>query len=329
MTTEISERLVESLGATYGVHPGFRAAHAKGVLCAATFTPTAAAAALSRAPHFDGPPVRAHVRFSNGSGDPTAPDSARDGRGMAVKFALPDGSTTDLVAISLPGVLRADAGGPARVQRRAARRSRDRRARCREGRRVSRPSSRGGSRGHGRDDARRFRRATRRSTYHGIHAFAFTNAAGRRAARSLSPACPRRASTALTDEEAAAADADYLQDELVARLARGPRRRSPLQVELAGGRRSGRRSDRGVARRSRARRHRPARRHRARVRSRARRRHPRLRSDPASRRHRGDQRRDPAGAQRRVPCLGHASRRAGDGDSVVAAPSARVTTRAA
>jgi len=102
MTTEMSERLVESLAAAYGVHPGYRAAHAKGVLCAATFTPTAEAAALSRAPHFGGAPVQAHVRFSNGSGDPAAPDSARDGRGMAVKFALPDGSTTDVVAISLP-----------------------------------------------------------------------------------------------------------------------------------------------------------------------------------------------------------------------------------
>ena len=102
MTTEMSERLVESLAAAYGVHPGYRAAHAKGVLCAATFTPAAGAAALSRAPHFGGAPVRAHVRFSNGSGDPAAPDSARDGRGMAVKFALPDGSTTDVVAISLP-----------------------------------------------------------------------------------------------------------------------------------------------------------------------------------------------------------------------------------
>jgi len=43
------------------------------------------------------------VRFSNGSGNPGTPDGDRlDGRGMAVKFYLPDGSTTDIVAISLP-----------------------------------------------------------------------------------------------------------------------------------------------------------------------------------------------------------------------------------
>jgi catalase len=98
---ELSERLIESLNASYGSHPGHRAAHAKGVLCAAVFTPTGEAAALSRAPHFAGPDVRAHVRFSNGSGDPGSSDFQRDGRGLAVKFYLPD-TTTDIVALSLP-----------------------------------------------------------------------------------------------------------------------------------------------------------------------------------------------------------------------------------
>ncbi|MET1002054.1 MAG: catalase, partial [Acidimicrobiia bacterium] len=95
---DLSERLVASINASYGVHPGHRAAHAKGVLCAANFTATAAAARLSRAPHLRGGEVRAHVRFSNGSGDPTAPDTARDARGLAVKFYLADGTTTDVVA---------------------------------------------------------------------------------------------------------------------------------------------------------------------------------------------------------------------------------------
>jgi catalase len=47
--------------------------------------------------------VHVTVRFSNGSGDPHAPDGERrDGRGMAIKFYLPDGSTTDIVAITIP-----------------------------------------------------------------------------------------------------------------------------------------------------------------------------------------------------------------------------------
>src|SRR2546427_771891 len=102
MTDDVSERLVDGLNATYGVHPGHRAAHAKGVLCAASFTPTRDASSLSRAPHLAGATLRAHVRFSNGSGDPAARDAARDGRGMAVKIYLPDSATTDIVALSLP-----------------------------------------------------------------------------------------------------------------------------------------------------------------------------------------------------------------------------------
>jgi catalase len=99
---DLSERLVDGINATYGSHPGHRAVHAKGVLCAGTFRPTDPASALSRARHFAGGPVRTHVRFSNGGGDPTVPDGTRDACGMAVKFYLPDAKTTDIVALSLP-----------------------------------------------------------------------------------------------------------------------------------------------------------------------------------------------------------------------------------
>ena len=47
---DLSERLVDSLNQVYGVHPGYRAAHAKGVLCAARLVPTTAAG-RSAAPH--------------------------------------------------------------------------------------------------------------------------------------------------------------------------------------------------------------------------------------------------------------------------------------
>ncbi len=46
--------------------------------------------------------MRVTARFSNGGGDPGIPDYAREGRGLAVKFYLPDGSRTDVVALSLP-----------------------------------------------------------------------------------------------------------------------------------------------------------------------------------------------------------------------------------
>jgi catalase len=99
---DLSERLVDALNGAYGVHAGHRAAHAKGVLCAATFTPSPAAGAISRAAHFQGAPTRAHVRFSNGGGDPTVPDTTRDARGVALKLYLDDGTTTDVIGITLP-----------------------------------------------------------------------------------------------------------------------------------------------------------------------------------------------------------------------------------
>lgn len=103
--TDLSQWAAEAIDAisdVYGRHDGHRATHAKGTLCAATFTATPDAARLSRAGHLQGAPVDARVRFSNGSGVPDAPDGAVDGRGMAVTFSLPDGTATDIVALTLP-----------------------------------------------------------------------------------------------------------------------------------------------------------------------------------------------------------------------------------
>lgn len=97
------EEIVDAMGDLYGVHPGFRAAHAKGIFCSGSFAASPEARELSRAEHLQGEPVDVTVRFSNGSGDPTAPDTdRRDGRGMAVKFRLPGGGETDIVGLSLP-----------------------------------------------------------------------------------------------------------------------------------------------------------------------------------------------------------------------------------
>jgi catalase len=98
----LAEQAVDAMNEVSGVHPGYRAAHAKGTLMAGTFTATACAERLTRAPHMQGQPVPATVRFSNGGGDPGAPDYARSGRGLAVKLYLEDGSRTDMVALTLP-----------------------------------------------------------------------------------------------------------------------------------------------------------------------------------------------------------------------------------
>jgi catalase len=94
---DVIDAVVSESGAT-----GLRALHAKGTLCAATFSPTPDAAAMSRAAHLTGGPRRAHVRFSNGSGVIGADYAPREARGMALKVYLPDGGTTDVVAVTLP-----------------------------------------------------------------------------------------------------------------------------------------------------------------------------------------------------------------------------------
>src|SRR6185436_7031558 len=89
-----------------GIHPGFRPAHAKGLMCAGTFTPSREATELTRAPHASRPSTPVTVRYSDSTGLPTIPDNdpARSGpRGIAVRFHLADHEHTDVVAQSTDG----------------------------------------------------------------------------------------------------------------------------------------------------------------------------------------------------------------------------------
>lgn len=96
------ERIVDALNGVHGRHEGVRAAHARGACARGTFTATPQAARLTRALHMQGDPIPVSVRFSNGTGNPSHSDRRKDGRGMAVKFYLPNGKQTDMVGITLP-----------------------------------------------------------------------------------------------------------------------------------------------------------------------------------------------------------------------------------
>jgi catalase len=101
-TLELSEKVIGSLHKVFGEHPGFRAAHAKGALVTGTFTPTPAAAGLSKAPHFHNASTPVTARFSSSTGIPQLPDSAPDGepRGLALRFELGPRKHTDIIAHS-------------------------------------------------------------------------------------------------------------------------------------------------------------------------------------------------------------------------------------
>lgn len=67
-----------------GIHTGFRFMHATGVALTGTFTPAPGARSISTAAHLTGAPVPVTIRFSDGTGVPTIPDTDTRGapRGM-------------------------------------------------------------------------------------------------------------------------------------------------------------------------------------------------------------------------------------------------------
>ena len=102
MPQQIADVMVELNG---GLHPGFRFAHAKGLVLTGTFTPAKGASSISKAAHLQGPAVPVTVRLSDGTGVPQINDDNPNAspRGMAVRFALPGGGFTDIVANSHNG----------------------------------------------------------------------------------------------------------------------------------------------------------------------------------------------------------------------------------
>lgn len=99
--SQISSTIVDSIENLKGTHHGFRRAHARGFVYEALFTPNDAAAPFTTAPHLQGAPVRATVRFSHTDANPHAFDSDRSVRGFATKFHLADGTNTDLVMVNV------------------------------------------------------------------------------------------------------------------------------------------------------------------------------------------------------------------------------------
>ena len=101
----LANDLLKQFDQIFGEHPGFRPAHAKGILLSGTFIPSEQAKSLSRAPHFRRESTPVTVRFSNSTGVPLIPDNDPNAnpRGMAVRFHLADRVHTDIVSHSSDG----------------------------------------------------------------------------------------------------------------------------------------------------------------------------------------------------------------------------------
>ena len=101
----VHEKIVDTMHTlAKGPHVGFRSNHAKGIVVTGSFTPSASAPSLSKAPQF-AKTVPVIVRFSDPTGVPTLPDASPDAspHGIAIRFQLPDGAITDIVSISYNG----------------------------------------------------------------------------------------------------------------------------------------------------------------------------------------------------------------------------------
>jgi Catalase len=212
------DALLDALSATFGHHPGFRATHAKGVLLRGTFAASPSAPVLSRAAHLQGQPVPAVLRFSNFSGVPATEDGDPQAspHGLAVRFTLPDGEFTDIVTHSFNGFpVATPEDFLSFLQGIAAN--------------VATPPDplplQTFLANHPR--AEHFLQAPKPAPnsyaaieYFGVNALVFSNRQGE-AFIGRYRVEPLRAEPALSDQQAAAMPADYLQEEIGARLARG------------------------------------------------------------------------------------------------------------
>jgi len=99
----LSRDALQAFDDLFGLHPGFRPVHAKGILLSGVFAPSSTVQALTDAPHVSRPSIRVAVRFSDFAGVPSVPDYDENAspRGIAVRFYLAEHEHTDIIAHSV------------------------------------------------------------------------------------------------------------------------------------------------------------------------------------------------------------------------------------
>ena len=225
----LAQQLLDAFDATFGLHPGFRPAHAKGLMCSGLFTPSPEAANLTRAPHASRPSTPATVRYSNSTGLPNIPDNdpKQSGpRGTAIRFHLAEHVHTDIVAHSTNGF-------PVRTGEEFLEFIR---AAAAFG--AGKPEALGSFLA-AHPNAKRFVETPKpiptsfaREAFFAVTSFKFTNADGA-SRHGRFRIRPEGGTEYLSDEQAAAKSADFLFDEIGQRLAKQPIKLGVF-VQLAG-----------------------------------------------------------------------------------------------
>ena len=228
----LAGELLQQFDQLFGVHPGFRPAHAKGLMLTGTFTPSAQAQSLTQAPHATRESTPVTVRFSNSTGIPEIPDSSPDAnpRGLAIRFNLAEHVHTDIVSHSTNGFPARDGYEFLELLRAIAASGPD----------V--PSPKPIEQFLGSHPAalafvqapKPFPSSLARESFFAVTAFAFTNAAGETKYGRYS-ILPEKGNDYLTAEQAAAIAPNYHYDELAEHVAKAPIRfKIVVQVAEAG-----------------------------------------------------------------------------------------------
>lgn len=225
----LAQDLLQQFDQLFGLHPGFRPAHAKGLMLTGAFKPAAGAQALTRAPQVlrESTPITA--RFSNSTGLPQLPDNVPDAnpRGFAIRFNLAEHSHTDIVSHSTNGFPTRDgyefleflgaaaASGPEVASPKPI-----------EVYLGSHPAALAFVQA-----PKPFPTSLARETYFGVTAFVFTNAAGEKKFGRYR-IIPKLGNDYLSDEQVSRLSPNYHFDEIAARAAKEPIQ-FRIQVQVA------------------------------------------------------------------------------------------------
>jgi catalase len=210
-------QLVDALHTAFGSHRA-RAVHAKGIILEGVFTPDPRAATITKARHLQNQASAVTVRFSDFTGLPDIPDTSPSAnpRGIALKFTMPDGSTTDIVGHSFNGFPTSNSDDFRDLLLAIAASGPD----------APKPTTLDGFL-EGHPVAKTFLTTQKTPasfatiTYYGVNSFEFTNARGEsRYVRYQF--VPEGGEQLLTPEQVAKSGPTYLSDDIKARVARGP-----------------------------------------------------------------------------------------------------------
>jgi catalase len=215
----LAEDLLKQFQTMFGPHPGYRPAHAKGLMLTGTFKPAPGAQRLTRAPHAVHASTPVTARFSNSTGLPALPDNVADAnpRGFAIRFNLAEHVHTDIVSHSTDGFPTRDGYQFLEFLRAAVASGPD----------V--PSSKPVEIFFGSHPAalafvqapKPFPSSLARQTYYAVTAYAFTNAAGVTTFGRYR-IVPEAGNDFLSGDQAAKIGPDYHFNEIAERVGKGP-----------------------------------------------------------------------------------------------------------